>query len=145
MIKVTLDEEGKTLVDAWQISKQGLQMVAEGALVVSPNPGVSAVHPTFTAYVEMRPTKEIDNNFFITRVPIGSFESLFISTFPRVNRPEVVQSAEHMKKQLSRLGKEGWSMKDLIGDFQFLLFLCNFMDMKQVFFLIIIFKFPTDC
>ena len=130
--KVTLDEEGKLLVDAWQICKQGLSMVAEGALTVSPNPGVAAIHPTFTAYVELRPTKEVDNHFFITRVPIKSIESLFISTFPRLNRPEIVQSTEHIKKQLSRLGKEGWSMKDLISDFHFLLFLCNFMDMKQV-------------
>jgi nuclear protein localization family protein 4 len=30
-----------------------------------------------------------------------------------------------------RLGKEGWTMKHLIADFHFLLFLCNFMDIKQ--------------
>ena len=35
-------------------------MVAEGALRVCEHPGVSAVHPTFTAYVEMKPTKEVD-------------------------------------------------------------------------------------
>ena len=36
-------------------------MVAEGALGVCEHPGVSAVHPTFTAYVEMKPTKEVYN------------------------------------------------------------------------------------
>ena len=58
-VKVTLDKDGEPLVDAWQICKQGLEMVAEGALGVCEHPGVSAVHPTFTAYVEMKPTKEV--------------------------------------------------------------------------------------
>jgi hypothetical protein len=80
-VKVTLDADGQPLVDAWQVKvfgttskdiylintykllyqicKQGLEMVAEGALQVSPHPGTSAVHPTFTAYVEMKKTKEV--------------------------------------------------------------------------------------
>jgi hypothetical protein len=42
-----------------QIARQGLEMVAEGALEVSTNLGKCAVNKTFTAYVEGRPVKEV--------------------------------------------------------------------------------------
>lgn len=34
-------------------------MVAEGALEVSQHPGMSVVNSTFTAYVELKPVKEV--------------------------------------------------------------------------------------
>lgn len=58
-IKATLDEAGEPLVDAWQISQQGLEMVAEGALELSVNLGRSKVVPTFTAIVEGKPVPEV--------------------------------------------------------------------------------------
>ena len=73
---------------------------------------------------------QVDNNFFTTRVPIGQFDSLLLSTFPRANRPEVTPGIQHIRTQLQRLGKEGWSMKALIADFHFLLFLSYIMDMS---------------
>ncbi len=83
-----------------------------------------------------------------SQVPIGSFESIFISTFPRMNRPELTPGLEHLRRQLSksdpsslsplsidssvhRAGSEGWSMKQLLTDFHLLLFLSHFMDMTQ--------------
>jgi nuclear protein localization family protein 4 len=129
-VKVTIDQENKPLIDAWQISKQGLEMVAEGAIDVSTDLGRSQVNDTFTAYVEQKPTKVVDNNWFITRVGIGAYESKLISTFPKANREEIA-TQESLKAQISRAGKQGWSMKDLLGDFHLLLFLCDYMDMNN--------------
>ena len=101
-VKVTLDEEGKPLIDAWQVTKQCMEMVAEGALQGGPHPGMCLVNPTFTAIVEGKPASEVDNNFFLSRVPIGSHESIFIATFPRINRHENTQSAADIKRQLTK-------------------------------------------
>lgn len=130
-IKVTLDAEEKPLVDAWQISSQGLEMVAEGALQVSEHMGKSKVAPQFTAIVEGKPAAEIDNNFFLTRVGIGSYDSNIISTFPKANREMYIASRDDLKDQLSKAGKKGWTLKALLLDFHLLLFLCDFMDITS--------------
>ena len=87
-----------------KVCKQGLDMVAEGALSVSQNLGSSKVHSTFTAYVEGKIVSEVDNNFFVSRVGIGAYESRLLSTFPRANREgDVAQpSQESLRTQISR-------------------------------------------
>jgi hypothetical protein len=42
-----------------QVTKQGMEMAAEGALLVSPNLGSCAIDSTFTAQVEHRNVKEV--------------------------------------------------------------------------------------
>ena len=133
-VKVTLDAKtGMPIAEGFQVSKQAMEMAAEGAIEVHPsNLGMSKVNDTFTAYVEHRPTKEVDNDFFLMRVPIGAYESeVFLSDFPRLNRLGTMQSREDLKKQLNRAGKQGWSFQALLADFQLLLFLTQFLDAKD--------------
>lgn len=80
-----------------------MEMVAEGVINLSKNMGSCSVNPTFTAIVEGKEAKEVDNNFFLSTTPIEQFESqMLVSSFPRANRIDVQQSREDMKRQLSK-------------------------------------------
>ena len=132
-VKVTLDPAtGQPFADAFQISKQGMEMAAEGVLEPSPNLGMCAVNETFTAYVENKPVKEVDTDFFIVRVPIKSFESeLLVTQFPHANRLGTLQTRDEMKRQLGRAGSKGWTFLSQLADFQLLLYLCQFLDVAH--------------
>ena len=131
-IKCTLDEEGKPESAAFQVNKQCMEMVAEGVITPSENLGNVKVHDTFTAIVEGKESKEIDNNFFLNNVPIvGRNFDRFSSNFPRLNRePLELQTREKLKEQLMKVGKCGWTFKEALADFHLLLFLCDFMDIS---------------
>lgn len=76
-----------THFDAFQVSKQCMQMAAEGALELGPEPGSLAVNETFTAIVEGKGAKRVDTNFFLMNVPIGTCETTtFVNKFPRVSK-----------------------------------------------------------
>jgi len=132
-MKLTIDETSQISVEAYQVSKQCMEMVAEG--VVSPNAvnlGAVDVNETFTAIVEGRESKEIDNNFFLASTPIEQFESQFlVSFFPRVNRIDNMQTRDDIKTQLQKVGKQGWTFSDVLADFQLLLYLCEFMSIQD--------------
>ncbi len=86
-VKVTVDTEGKTHFEAFQVSKQAMEMTAEGALYVGENPGHCYINDQFTAIVEGGLAKEVDNNFFLVTVPIEQHDSTrFVSMFPQKNR-----------------------------------------------------------
>jgi hypothetical protein len=79
-----------------------MEMMAEGALQPSTNLGSCSVSETFTAIVEGRPAKEVDNSFFLITVPIERFDSQFLtSQFPPGNRLDM-PSTDHLKRQLSK-------------------------------------------
>lgn len=62
-----------------------MQMAAEGAIELGQEPGSLAVSATFTAIVEGRAAKTVDNNFFLVNVPIGNCETqTLVNKFPRV-------------------------------------------------------------
>jgi nuclear protein localization family protein 4 len=101
-IKVTLDENAQAVVEAFQVSKQCMEMIAEGVLQPSVNLGSCTVSDTFTAIVEGKPAKEVDNNFFLSTVPIERFDSQFLtSQFPPSNRVDM-PTVDHLKRQLSK-------------------------------------------
>lgn len=58
-IKVTMGEDAQIVVEAYQVSLQCMEMVAEGVLEPSANLGSCAVNQTFTAIVEGKPSKEV--------------------------------------------------------------------------------------
>lgn len=132
-MKVTLNPEtNELLAEAWQVSKLCMEMAAEGAIEPNSQPGSCRVNDTFTAYVEGKPNKEIDNNLFLNLVPVkGCTSDLFISDFPRNNRIGVTQSREDLKKQISKADTKGWKLQQLLGDFQLLLYLTQFLDLKS--------------
>mmetsp|Transcript_16037 Transcript_16037/g.11565 ORF Transcript_16037/g.11565 Transcript_16037/m.11565 type:complete len:435 (+) Transcript_16037:59-1363(+) len=131
-VKVTLDENSQTVVEAFQVSKQCMEMVAEGVMRPSSNLGSCSVNDTFTAIVEGKPAKEVDNNFFLTTVPIERFDSQFLtSQFPPSNRVDI-PNTDNLKRQLSKVGQQGWTFTDLLGDFHLLLFISDFFGTQDM-------------
>lgn len=81
-----------------------MEMTAEGALGLSQNLGTCTVNPPFSAIMEGKESREVDNNFFIAPVPIEFRQSTeFVSLFPRFNREGLPPPTQFdMKQQLLR-------------------------------------------
>jgi nuclear protein localization family protein 4 len=102
-LKLTIDEASQIMVEAFQVSQQCMEMVAEGVITPGSNLGSVAVNDTFTAIVEGRESKEVDNNFFLSTTPIEQFDSEFlVASFPRVNRVDVMQLRDDIKTQFRK-------------------------------------------
>lgn len=130
-VKVTVGDDGNVSFEAFQVSKQCMEMVAEEALEVGENPGFCNVNETFTAIQEGKESRTIDNNFFLTVVPIKQHSSeMLVSEFPKANRDHDVRQQTHdeMKKQLQKSGSAGWTFVDLLADFNLLVYLSKFLD-----------------
>jgi len=135
-IKVGQGKDGNVGVEAFQVSQQCMAMVAEEALEIATNPGVCQINETFTAIQEGKESKTIDNNFFLTVVPIVQHTSeVFVSQFPRVNRDldDRMPSKDEMKRQLSKSGSSGWTFIDLLSDFNLLIYMTKFLDISSDF------------
>lgn len=130
-VKCTLGKDGNVSVEGFQVSQQCMAMVAEEALEIDTNPGFSKVNETFTAIQEGKESKTVENNFFLTVVPITTHTSeTFVSKFPVANRDGLSSadrkpSKSELKKQLSKSGTAGWTMIDLLSDFHLLLYLAE--------------------
>lgn len=101
VVKVTSDA-GSASFDAFSLTPQCLEMVAEDALLqMREQPGHSAINETFTLIVEKKEAHVVDNDFFIKRVPILSHTSPYAGSsslspsggFPRINRPDFSSAA----------------------------------------------------
>ncbi len=132
-VKVTVGDDGNVSFEAFQVSKQCMEMVAEEALEVGENPGYCYVSDTFTAIQEGKESKTVENNFFLTVAPIVQHVSeMFVCQFPKANRDHDVRQPSHdeMKKQLSKSGSAGWTFVDLLADFNLLIYLCQYLDVQ---------------
>jgi hypothetical protein len=129
-VRCSIDPEtNQVFMEPHQVSKQCMEMAAEGALLPSHNQGMCRISDTFTALVEGRPTKEVDNDFFVIPTAISYFDSdLLICDFPKGNRVGIMPTRDDLKKQLSKAGSKGWTMQTQLGDFALLLYLCEFLD-----------------
>jgi nuclear protein localization family protein 4 len=135
-IKVGQGKDGNVGVEAFQVSQQCMAMVAEEALEIGTDPGVCQINETFSAIQEGKESKTIDNNFFLTVVPIVMHTSeVFISDFPRINREldDRTPSKDEMKRQLSKSGTSGWTFIDLLSDFNLLIYMTHFLDINADF------------
>ena len=106
-VKVTVGDDGNVSFEAFQVSRQCMEMAAEGALEVGPNPGFCYVNPTFTAIQEGKESKTVENNFFLAVVPIKQHTSeMLLSDFPKANRDmdDRLPSKDEMKRQLGKSG-----------------------------------------
>jgi nuclear protein localization family protein 4 len=132
-VKVSVGDDGNASFEAFQLSQQCMEMVAESALEVGPQPGFCYVNETFTLIQEGKASKKAENNFFLTLVPIVQHTSkIFTCEFPPANRDHgVPQTKNEMKGQLSKSGKQGWAFIELLSDFALLLFLCSYLDLKN--------------
>jgi nuclear protein localization protein 4 homolog len=133
-VKVAQGDAGVS-VEAFQVSQQCMAMVAEEALEIGPNPGSCLVNETFTAIQEGKESKTVNNNFFLTVVPIVQHQSeTFVSQFPKVNRElDRTPSTDELKTQLSKSGSSGWTFLDLLSDFNLLIYLTQFLDINADF------------
>jgi nuclear protein localization family protein 4 len=135
-VKVTTGEDGNVSVEAFQVSKQCMAMAAEEALEIGPDPGFCNINETFTAIQEGKESKTVNNNFFLTVVPIVQHNSqVFVSQFPKANRDldDRTPSHDELKRQLSKSGTAGWSFIDLLSDFNLLIYLSKFLDVNADF------------
>ncbi len=143
-MRCTIGEQGPE-VSAVRVSKLCMAMAAEGAILPSSKGNAALnfcdVHPTFTAIVETKPTKEINNFLFLSNVPINGFDSKeaskFLHNFPPANRPERPQTQADLKKELMKARRgttKGWTYNDVLYDFNLLLFLSDSMgdDMADI-------------
>jgi nuclear protein localization family protein 4 len=135
-VKVTTGEDGNVSVEAFQVSQQCMTMAAEEALEIGPNPGFCTINETFSAIQEGKESKTVNNNFFLTVVPIVQHSSeVFVSQFPKANRDldDRTPSHDELKRQLSKSGTEGWTFIDLLSDFNLLIYLAKFLDINADF------------
>ncbi|OQR86917.1 NPL4-like protein [Achlya hypogyna] len=127
-VKVTLDKEGQASFEAFQVSDQCLDMFSAGALLEDEtNPTACAVHETFTAMVEMKAAKEVDNNFFLTVVPVANHTSTLAADFPPLHREGNLRTRQTLKNQLR---KASGPYIDRLKDFQLLVFLADYLDVQ---------------
>jgi nuclear protein localization protein 4 homolog len=134
-VKVLQGDTGVS-VEAFQVSQQCMAMVAEEALEIGESPGSCKVNETFTAIQEGKESKTVNNNFFLTVVPIIQHQSeTFVAQFPRVNRDldDRTPSKDELKRQLSKSGSSGWNFVDLLSDFNLLIYLTEFLDINSDF------------
>jgi len=129
-------ELNQPTVEAYQVTKQTMEMVAEGVLGVSKNLGCCSVHPTFTVIVEHKSVKEVDNNFFLVLVPIVQHaqeiqQAKFLCAFPKLNRLGIKGCNTDLQRQIVKAGTQGWTYQSLIADFQLLLFLCDYLSLED--------------
>jgi len=131
-VKVTVDSDGQAEFNAFTLSKQAMEMVAEGALELMAEPGFCKVNETFTAIVEGKEAKKIDNAFWLQNVAIKQGEGQYVSWFPKANRDGSIQTHAALGSQLSKSGKKGFTFEDCMMDFQALLYLTKFFPMSDI-------------
>lgn len=122
--------------EAFSLTPLCLDMVAEGAIVESDSPGVSAVHESFKAIVESKEAKVIDNDLFILRVPIVQHDSPISGsgTFPRYNREFAeAPSPQNVKAALKGIGRNPTptDLAKALSDFHVLVHLSQVFDIDQ--------------
>jgi len=128
-------KNGTVSVEAFQVSQQCMAMVAEEALEIGPDPKFCNVNETFTAIQEGKESKTVENNFFLTVVPIVQHTSeTLISEFPKLNRSvdDRFPSHDEMKRQLQKSGTNGWTFGDRLADFNLLVYLSDFLEANDL-------------
>ena len=126
---------GAVSVEAFQVSQQCMAMVAEEALEVNPDdPKICNVNETFTAIQEGKESKTVENNFFLTVVPIVQHTSqVFVPDFPKLNRDldDRVPNHDALKRELNKAGTAGWTLEDRLSDLNLLLYLADYLDKEH--------------
>ncbi|KAJ0395411.1 hypothetical protein P43SY_003835 [Pythium insidiosum] len=126
-LKVTLDKEGQASFEAFQVSDQCVDMYGAGALQEhESDPKACAVHPTFTALVEAKPSPVVDTNFFLCVVPVTMHDSALRCEFPKLHREGSLRTRDALRAQLTKYRSEDYVKR--ISDFQLLVFLADFLD-----------------
>jgi nuclear protein localization protein 4 homolog len=130
-VKCFRNEENNVEFEAFQMSKQCLEMVAEEVLQADMSkPSMCGVSDTFSVLVEAKEVGYVDNDYFLCRVPIMQHHSFLKVGLPQANRPTghnwQRQPAQILQSFLAR--KKSLSTVERFSDFQVLILLGKVLD-----------------
>ena len=134
-VKCFKNEENNVEFEAYQMSKQCLEMVAEEVLQCDMSkPSMCGVSDTFSVLVEQKEVGYVDNDFFLCRVPIMQHNSFLKVGLDQANRPTghnwQRQPAQILQPYLTR--KKSLPTVTRFSDFQVLILLGKVLD-KETF------------
>eukprot|EP00945_MAST-04E_sp_MAST-4E-sp1_P008217 g8217.t1 len=130
-VKVFRDDDGNVAFEGYQMSKQCLEMVAEGAITHDPREVRGClVSDAFSALVEAKEVDMVDNDFFLCNVPIMQHSSNLKVGLTQANRPTGHQWMNQPSSVLSTYlrGKQSVDTISRFSDFQVLLMLGKVLD-----------------
>jgi nuclear protein localization protein 4 homolog len=130
-VKVMIGEDGNVAFDAFQMSKQCLEMTAEGALEYDPKEVRGCrISDTYSAMVEAKEVGYVDNDFFLCNVPVMQHQSFLSVGLEQANRPighnwqaqpaSLLQNHLQAKRRIETVAR--------FSDFQVLLLLGKVLD-----------------
>ncbi|KAL0478690.1 nuclear protein localization protein [Acrasis kona] len=131
-ITVFPNEEGQLEFQAFQVSKQCVEMYEKGLLRVDPD-NAEVMKTTKPVQVERKETQEIDSLLLICNVAIKNYTSKLQVGFPIRNRPssDHVQNMTKLKQVL--LARKNQKFVQRVSDFHMLLFLTEFLSLNSDF------------
>lgn len=133
-VSVAPNEEGHIEFEAYQASRQCVELFEKGLLSVHPtNPELIVCKKEVE--VERKMTTNIDCLLMTCNVAISSAEYGFLTGFPVRNRPgdENVQSLMAVRDVLLERRKKKMSFVQQVNDFHLLLFLTEFLSLESEF------------
>lgn len=131
-VTVFPNEEGQLEFQAFQVSKQCVELFEKGLLKVDEeNPAI--LRTTKPVQVERKETQEVDCLLLICNVAITNYTSMFQVGFPIRNRPssDHVQTMNKLKQVL--LQRKNQKFVQRISDFHLLLFLTDYLSLSSDF------------
>ena len=123
VVSIWSDEEGAHSVhfEAFQCSKQAVQLFSDGWFVPSDDPKFVATSPDKeVAIVAGRDTRKIENEFLVTVVPIMDHSGPLTTTFPVENRL-TGQTVDELRACMNAAKSKPYAQR--LADFHMLLFL----------------------
>eukprot|EP00761_Pharyngomonas_kirbyi_P013724 gb/GECH01013753.1/.p1 GENE.gb/GECH01013753.1/~~gb/GECH01013753.1/.p1 ORF type:complete len:435 (+),score=136.54 gb/GECH01013753.1/:1-1305(+) len=128
-VKVGTREDGKTQMEAFQVSKQCVDLYKDGFFEEHEDSKMLKTRKPI--HVEKKETDEVDCAFFVTAVPIKEGISPFKTQFPIENRPyaEKTPSIQTLKEVLE--ANRSKPFVERVSDFHMLFFLCDFLGLDQ--------------
>ncbi|KAL9653363.1 hypothetical protein ABK040_001999 [Willaertia magna] len=131
-VTVSPNEEGEIIFEAFQVSKQCVQLWEKGWLEIDPeNPDIIKVKKAVE--VERKMVNTIDVLLLVTNVAIKNHKSIFQFGFPPRNRPgnEHLQTMQELKSVL--LERKSQKFVQRVSDFNLLLFLTDYLSLTSDF------------
>lgn len=130
ILLMSLADDGKTMFEAYQLSKQVLALYKNGffAPAHEQKPNKGRVLLKKPVLIEGKEVKKVYTEFFLVNAPIQSMQGRFRSKFPVENRELDPQNSEAVK--LVTKGDSDIPYWKRVSDWHFLLFLGRILDMN---------------
>eukprot|EP01027_Heterolobosea_sp_BB2_P011185 GEZU01016306.1.p1 GENE.GEZU01016306.1~~GEZU01016306.1.p1 ORF type:complete len:320 (-),score=97.75 GEZU01016306.1:149-1108(-) len=131
-VMVTVNEEGQTQFEAYQVSEQCVKMFQDGLFLPaekqdSEKPGI--IKTKKPVVVDKKETTEVDTMLLITTVAIKDRKGDFLTGFPYHNRPSADYRPSMKACKDALLSRSKLPFLDRVRDFHLLLFLTNYLSL----------------